>query len=253
MPGEWLEAGTYGSNADVEEQFHNFLLHKSEQAYCGVELPRDLVEELKLEKTFEGAPLEVQRFMRFGRLVFGWQSSPYFALRMHARGIELVKRDPKDPTSAFCYERVELNLLGMEATTQLCRGSAAFGMHDGLSGADLLNFFNDIRPYGPNREIAVSAARQVSSGIQYHGKQDSLQKRQPVSQCPGAWAGGAIVYTDQGIIWKFISYAKWDKLRQYLDWFHDHLQSEEAMDWREFESKVGFFIHVVETYNFAKP
>jgi len=58
-----VEAGTYGSDADVEEQFHNFLLHKSEQAYCGVELPRDLVEELKLEKTLEGSPLEVQRFM----------------------------------------------------------------------------------------------------------------------------------------------------------------------------------------------
>jgi len=87
-----------------------FLLHKTEQAYCRVELPGDLVEELKLEKTLEGSPLEVQRFMQFGCLVFGWQSSPYFALCMHARCIELVKRDPKDPTSAFCYERVELIL-----------------------------------------------------------------------------------------------------------------------------------------------
>jgi len=94
----------YGSDADVEEQFHNFLLHASEQAHCGVELPRDLLEELKLEETLEGCPLEAQPFMHFGCLVFGWQASPYFALHMHARCIELVKRDPKDPTSAFCYE-----------------------------------------------------------------------------------------------------------------------------------------------------
>jgi len=110
-----VEAGTYGSDADVEEQFHNFLLNVSEQAYRGVELPRDLLEELKLEETLEGHPLEAQQFMQFGRLVFGWQSSPYSALRMRARCIELVKQDPKDPTSAFCYEWVELNLPGMES------------------------------------------------------------------------------------------------------------------------------------------
>jgi len=98
----------------------------------------------------------------------------------------------------------------------------------------------------------VRAAHQVSSGIQYYGEQDSLQKCRPVSQRPGAWAG-AIVYTDQGLVRKFISQKKWDKLREYIWWFDEHLQSGEPMGQKEFESKVGFLIHVVETYDFAKP
>jgi len=188
-----VEARMYGSDADVEEQFHNFLLHESEQAYCGVELPKDLLEESKLERTLEGSPLKAQWFMQFGRLVFGWQSSPYFALCMHVRCIELVKRDPKDPTSAFCYEQVELNLPGVEsydpALPRVCQIR-----HNGHTAAVILNYFDDIRPYGLYSEIAAEVARQVSSGIQYLSEQDSLQKHCPVSQRPGAWAG-VIVYS----------------------------------------------------------
>jgi len=152
-----VEAGTYGSDGNVEEQFHNFLLHESEQTYCGVELPKDLLEELKLERTPESNPLEVQQFMGFGHLVFSWQSSPYFALRMHARCIKLVKRDPKDPTSAFCYEQVKLNLPGMESYDPALPRVHRI-RHDGLTATDVLNFLDDIGPYGPNREIAAKAA-----------------------------------------------------------------------------------------------
>jgi len=80
-----------GVDTDVEEQFHMLLLHEAEQAYCGIELPRDLLEELESEVTFKGLSLEVHWFMHFGHLVFGWQLSPYLPLLMQtARCIELV-------------------------------------------------------------------------------------------------------------------------------------------------------------------
>jgi hypothetical protein len=53
-----------------------------------------------------------ERYMRWARLVFGWQSSPYFALCMHVRGLELAIGDPSDTSSAFQWARVELNLPG---------------------------------------------------------------------------------------------------------------------------------------------
>ena len=69
------EAGMWAVDFDIGEQFHNYPLHVSEQAYCGVNLPMGLVEEMRAKG------LVVERFMRCDRLVFGWhQSSPYFAL-----------------------------------------------------------------------------------------------------------------------------------------------------------------------------
>ena len=95
-----LEPGMEAGDFDIGEQFHNYILHSSEQQYCGVNLPADLVIKMAA-KGFEG-----ERYMRWGCLVFGWQSSPYFALRMHVRGLELCMGDPADRSSAFHWDRV---------------------------------------------------------------------------------------------------------------------------------------------------
>jgi hypothetical protein len=86
-----------GGDFDIGEQFHNYLLHHSMRGFCGVELPMDLVATLQEE---EAGP-SVARFMRWARLVFGWQSSPYFALRMHSRAIEICHGDPTDESNPF--------------------------------------------------------------------------------------------------------------------------------------------------------
>jgi hypothetical protein len=102
-----VEAGTYAGDVDIQEQFHNFLLHESECPYTGVELLPDLVKE------FKDALPPVEKLMRFNRLVFGCSSSPYLALQMHTRGIELAKDDPSETSSAFHWSTIELNLPGM--------------------------------------------------------------------------------------------------------------------------------------------
>jgi hypothetical protein len=56
-----MEAGDF----DIGEQFHNYTLHPSEQQYCGVDLPADLVEEM----TAKGFVAE--RCMRWAQLVYG--------------------------------------------------------------------------------------------------------------------------------------------------------------------------------------
>jgi len=42
-----LEPGMLRVDFIVEEQFHNCILHPTEQQYCGVDNPMDLVEELR--------------------------------------------------------------------------------------------------------------------------------------------------------------------------------------------------------------
>jgi hypothetical protein len=54
----------------------------------------------------------VQELMRWRRLVFSWQSSPYFALRTLARATEIAKGAPDDPTSVFGWIEVLLNMPG---------------------------------------------------------------------------------------------------------------------------------------------
>jgi hypothetical protein len=48
--------------------------------------------------------------MRWNRLVFGWQSSPYLALRMLARALEIAVETTGD--NVFQIAVVELNLPG---------------------------------------------------------------------------------------------------------------------------------------------
>jgi hypothetical protein len=69
-----LTHGAHSGDFDIGEQFHNYMLHPVEQIYCGVHVPDELVRRLCREG------LTVEPLMRWSRLVFGWQSSPYFAL-----------------------------------------------------------------------------------------------------------------------------------------------------------------------------
>ena len=58
---------------------------------------------------------------------------------------------------------------------------------------------------------------------------------------------------EQGLVYKFLSQKKWDKLQLHLDWISDHLQCGQGMDHQSFASKVGYLLHVVDTYDFARP
>jgi hypothetical protein len=101
-----LPPGSYSGDFDIGEQFHNYMLHESERCFCGVQVPTRLVESLRAEG------VQVAPLMRWERLVFGWQSSPYLALRMLARALELARGHPLDLDSAFCFDTVSLNLPG---------------------------------------------------------------------------------------------------------------------------------------------
>jgi hypothetical protein len=96
-----LPAGAYCGDFDIGEQFHNYILHESEQVYCGVEVPLPVVERLQAEG------IQITPPLRWGRLVFGWQSSPYLALRMLTRALEYAVGDLLDLGNAFGCIRLE--------------------------------------------------------------------------------------------------------------------------------------------------
>jgi hypothetical protein len=240
-----LQTGSYCGDFDIGEQFHNYQLHKSEQRFCGVDIPSALRDKLRAEG------LEVDGPMRWGRLVFGWQSSPYLALRMLARAIEIAKGDPDEKGSAFAWVLVKLNLPGDDdydpgmPRIQKIRA-------DGLSATDLVIFFDDGRVIGATEQLANAGMRQSTARIQRLGNQDAARKRRSTSQRPGAWAGG-IAYTDQGITRKMLSQAKWDKAKDFLEWILKAIVEEKPIERGRFRSGKGFLVHVSQTYDFITP
>jgi len=235
-----LEAYMHCGDFDVGEQFPNYMLHPTERRYFGVRLSKSLMEQLR--KDYPDLP----DLWRWERLPFGWMPSPYLALSMLARVLELVQRAPSDRTSAFCWELVELNLPGMEGYDPSLPRVRRLRF-DGLVAVVLKSYFDDGRVAGPNEDLTRRGLRQVTSGIQYYGNQDASRKRREVSMRAGAWAG-SVSYTDQGVPRKLITQKKWTKTQDFLDWVDEHLEAEREMERKAFKSGTGFLLHVGETY-----
>jgi hypothetical protein len=240
-----LSAGVFCGDFDIGEQFHNYLLHESEQVYCGVEIPAGVTQRLR-DQGFDVFPS-----MRWGRLVFGWQSSPYLALRMLARALECALGEPLDSANAFAWCGVHLNLPGTpnydpgRPRVQKLRA-------DSTPATELILYFDDGRVMGATEELAWLGVLQATSRIQHFGNQDAPRKRRGVSQRPGAWAGG-IVYTDQGVTRKLLSQEKWDRTKAFLEWVRQGLSQHHGLDCKLFRSGKGFLVHVAQTYDFVQP
>jgi hypothetical protein len=240
-----LSAGAYCGDFDIGEQFHNYILHESEQVYCGVEIPTSVTRQLR------DKGLEVSSSMRWGRLVFGWQSSPYLALRMLTRALECALGEALDTTNEFAWCGVHLNLPGAPNYNP-GRPRVQKMRADTLPATELVLYFDDGRAMGSTEELARLGVRQATSRIQYLGNQDAPRKRRGVSQRPGAWAGG-IVYTDQGVTHKLLSQEKWDRTKLFLEWVWLGLSQHHGFDRKLFRSGKGFLVHVAQTYDFVQP
>ena len=171
---------------------------------------------------------------------------------MLARALELVKGSPEEPSNAFGWTRIELNLPG-DPSYDPGRPRVMKQRSDGLLAADVVTFYDDGRVFGPTELIARQALRQATAHLQRLGNQDAARKRRPLSQRPGAWAGG-VVYTDQGAARKFVVQSKWDKAKDFLRWVEAALQcSEPLLDRARFISGTGFLVHMSMTYDFMQP
>jgi hypothetical protein len=158
----------HSGDFDIGEQFHNYMLHPTEQIYCGVRIPGDMVRRLVAEG------ISVEPLMRWGRLVFGWQSSPYLALRMLARALEVAVETAGD--NVFNIHEVVMNLPG-QANYDPSKPRVIKLRMNGTVSADIIVYFDDARVFGPTEAIAQQGMRQVTSRLQFLGNQDAAWKR----------------------------------------------------------------------------
>ena len=60
-----IEAGMYGGDFDIGEQFHNYMLHESEQRFCGVDIPPELEVSLQAEGGIQCRPAHAMGALGF--------------------------------------------------------------------------------------------------------------------------------------------------------------------------------------------
>jgi hypothetical protein len=240
-----IETGTFAGDFDVGEQFHIYQLHESERAWHGAEIPRELVNRLRAES------IEVDHIMRWCRLPFGWQASPYQALRMLARLFEMGKGRPEDASSAFSWHRTKLNLPGMDDYDP-SRPCVMKLRLDGRLAADIIAFYDDGRVFGPDAALARQALRQIVSRMQWYGNQDAARKRRDVDLRPGVWAGN-LAFADQGLLRKTTPKTKWDKAKNFLAWLAEGPADPRGFPLTLFRSGAGFLVNTSIVYNFIKP
>jgi hypothetical protein len=164
------------SDMDVGEMFLNYLMHYSERHMFGARIVSG------------EPPNEVQPIMRFQRLLFGGAPCPYMAVQGHARAMELVLGDHKDPSNPLHWMSTITNwpfTVGYDPSLpRIVRVR-----DDGEMAAWSPAFVDDGRTAGVTRKICHAAAHRVSTRVNYLGEQNASRKRRPTSLTPGAWTG----------------------------------------------------------------
>lgn len=143
-----VEAGIEAGNFDIREQFPNYQLHPSESPYMGVRLPPALVKLLHVEGHDCG------EYMCWGHLPFWWQSSPYHALRMLTRALEIAIGAPDEKGTPFGWVKVELNLPAMSHYNLALPRVHHLGV-DGALAAFIISYFDDGRVAAHDQAMAI--------------------------------------------------------------------------------------------------
>jgi hypothetical protein len=121
-------------------------------------------------------------------------------------------------------------------------------LDDGRIAADLFIFVDDLRPTGPNYKDAWKAARQAASTLNTLGIQDAPRKRRASSRSPGAWAGGVVRTTDEGVF-VLTSQEKWEKAKAQLKEVQEMMDVDSSkMSRKRLEQIRGFLQYVCQTY-----
>ena len=231
--------GVYIGDFDVGEMFYNFPLNDNDQHLHGVLLPEDLWHVF-------GCTAGV-----WTRPPMGFTPSPYLAGRLMMLAIEYAKGNPNDPRSPFRFSEVKLNLPGMTDYDPSKPRVLKLTIENTITG-EVIVYVDDGRCWGRDEAQTVECMRYLCSRLEYLGIQDAKRKRRPVSQRPGAWAGG-VVYSDQGVLRKFLSQKRWDKGKTLTRQLLKDCRNSGSFDRKFLLSARGFLVYVSMLYEFLTP
>jgi hypothetical protein len=121
----------------------------------------------------------------------GLKPSPYQVVQGALRAKRMALGNPKDTRNVFKWEKVKLNLPGMEEydpalpwiMTHRAKGTIA---------ADINRYVDDLRLTAPTRELAWQASARIAKICASPGLQIAPRKKCGPEQRPGAWQGATV-------------------------------------------------------------
>lgn len=242
-----VEEGTYMGDMDICDMFLNFIIHESLREYVGVDVSHFRSDDKEFE---EGRR---RRWERWCRCMMGLSPSPYLAVQQMLWGEELMFGDRKNPNNPFRWDRVVLNLPGMDSYDPSKTWVAKIRA-DGTMASDMFLYIDDVRTTGRNSDECWNASRRAAAQANYLGIQDAPRKRRPPSKTPGAWAG-SIIHTDDDVR-VLVSEERWAKTKEIVDWLQEITGSAHALKAiprKELEKGCGFLLYVARTYPLMTP
>ena len=234
-----VEAGTLLADADLGEMFYNFMLDERLRPYSA----------LDLRKYFPAIIARGACLYTWNRLLMGFRPSPYIATRHLLCARRYLLGDRFDKDNPFCWEKVVLNLPGMDDYDPR-RPWVYKQRFDGRIAGDLIVYIDDLRISCPDLLLLWEAVQQVASRLNFLGMQHAARKLRDMTQKPGPWAG-SVVNTEDGVF-ILTSQEKWDKTRRILKELEAQVKegkinTVDLLSWR------GFLIYVSRTYHMMKP
>ena len=232
---------SYQGDIDVGKHFNNFRIPVKERPLFGVRVIHT--------NNAQGAK-EKEEWYRATCLMFGASPSPVMACQGERRIIEQCKGDRHDPSNAFHWKEVYLNLPCSE-NRDPSLPSVLLLREDGEMACVEASFVDDIHVAGRGERMATKACRQLKTQMNTRGNQAEDKKYRPVSLNPGAWIG-SMIHTSTPFPLKSTTAKKWRRLRDGLKWLLEKANLESHIDTAELRRMAGLGVHVTEVYTYGR-
>jgi len=237
--------GTYLSDLDIAEQFHNFIMHSDLQPYAGVDVTAFFPDEFTTEHVHKRSRKAV--WLRWTRCGMGFKMSPYNAGQAMLHVEEVIRGDPLDPSNPFGFDTVILNLPGMSTYNPSQPWVYKYRVGPAQLANDFFVYVDDVRATGSTEEDCWRGTRAIASRCSYLGLQDAPCKRRGPSQEAGPWAGST-VHTSGGLVTVTVTIDWWTKAKGMIDWISDLTIQNAPIPHKQLESYRGSLVYLSRTY-----
>ena len=243
-----VEQGTWMGDNDAGECFINWLLHEDVQKLCGIDISQFASpEELR---NCMNTPVGRLLLEVWTRCAMGLKSSPYIAIKSMLLIKEKILGDSDDALNVFRWDKVLLNLPGMDSYDS-SKPWVSKRRAEGTLAADCVPFVDDYRECAPTNKETWQAAQKISTTMAFHGAQDASRKRGFPSLTPGPWAG-IVISTEGDGVFISVSLKKWKKTQDILQEIHSFLDSG-SIPYKLLESRCGYLVYVAQAFPAMRP
>lgn len=241
-----VDAGTYLSDLDVAEQFHNFVMHHDIQPYAGVDVTAFFPNEFVSQSSHKQTRRTI--WLRWTRCGVGFKMSPYNAGQAMLHAEEVIRGSHLDPTNPFRFDCVQLNIPGQRDYNPALPRVFKWRLADSKIANDFFVYVDDARTTGGTEEECWACSRAVASRYSFLGLQDASQKRRDPSQEAGPWAGST-VHTSQGCVTVTVTMDRWTKAKSMIHWLHALVVPvSHPIPFKRLESNRGYLVYLSRPY-----